>query len=254
MRTRQRESDETARLAVEMYARDQEALHHRLATEAALQEAQVPPDYLRRAQEQIQKRQAGRRQTWQVLAIVAAALVPVAGGIAFSISRTPSKPIAESFANAPYQRWSLDVNEGSRGSVAFEEGRATIKVDRFAKGADGKFWATLRSIDGDKNLRTLKSLSFRARGEGLSHVRFRFLRGTRSWVTPSYEIRPGWQTFSVPLDRLNEFKQKGDQETSDGSYDDRPRSSVSEIQIQTGSHVNPVDASGTIEIDDISIR
>lgn len=254
MRTRQRESDETTRLAVEMHTRDQEALHQRLATEAALQEAQVPPEYLQRAQEQIRMRQVGRQQRWQVLAILLAAMVPVAGAIAFAISRTPSKPINDSFTAAAYQRWSLDVNEGSKASVDFNQGRATIKVDRFAKGEDGRYWATLRSINGDLNLRTLKTLSFSARGEGLSHVRFRFVRGNRSWVTPSYEVRPGWQAFSVPLNQLNEFKVKGDSETSDGSYDDRPRSSVSEMQIQTGSHVNPADASGKVEIDDISIR
>ena len=121
-------------------------------------------------------------------------------------------------------------------------------------GEDGKFWATLRSIDGDKNLRTLNHLSFRARGEGLTHVRFRFVNGSKSWVTPSYEIRPEWQSFSVPLDRLNLFKKKRERETSDGAFDDRPNSSVSEIQIQTGVHVNPQDAKGTVEVDEIEIR
>jgi hypothetical protein len=254
MRTRQRETDETTRLAVEMYTRDQEALHHRLAAEAALDEVQVPPDYLRRAEEALQQRQTARRQWRIVLGLVGVAFVATAASIVVVRSRPPSVPIVESFASAPHQKWSLDVNEGSRASVDFANGHAKIKVDRFVAGEDGKFWATLRSIDGDKNLRTLNNLSFRARGEGLTHVRFRFVNGSKSWVTPSYEIRPEWQSFSIPLDRLNQFKKKRDKETSDGAYDDRPNSSVSEIQIQTGVHVNPKDATGTVEVDEIEIR
>ena len=100
----------------------------------------------------------------------------------------------------------------------------------------------------------MKNLSFRARGEGLAHVRFRFVNGSRSWVTPSYEIRPEWRSFSVPLNRLNQFRKRRDKETSDGAYDDRPNSSVSEIQIQTGVHVNPKDAKGRVEVDEIEIR
>jgi hypothetical protein len=254
MRTRQRETDETTRLAVEMYTRDQEALHHRLAAEAALDEVQVPPDYLRRAEEALRQRQAARRQGRVMLGVAGIAFAVTVGSIAFARSRPPSIPIAESFANAPHQKWSLDVNEGSKASVDFANGRATIKIDRFAAGEDGKYWATLRSVDGDKNLRTLKNLSFRARGEGLTHVRFRFVNGSRSWVTPSYEIRPEWQSFSVPLDRLNQFRKRRDKETSDGAYDDRPNASVSEMQIQTGVHVNPKDAKGTVEVDEIEIR
>lgn len=254
MRTRQRETDETARLAVEMYTQDQEALHRRLATEAALDEVQVPPDYLRRAEEALRLRQAAQKQRRLALGLIGAGLAFTAAGVAFAMNRPPSTPIAEGFANAPHQKWSLDVNEGSKASVDFANGHATIKVDRFVAGGDGKYWATLRSIDGDKNLRTLKTLSFRARGEGLTHVRFRFVNGSRSWVTPSYEIRSGWQSFSVPLDRLNQFKKKRDGETSDGAYDDRPNSSVSEMQIQTGVHVNPQDAKGTVEVDEIEVR
>jgi hypothetical protein len=254
MRTRQRETDEKTRLAVEMYTRDQEALHHRLAAEAAMEEVQVPPDYLRRAEEEILHRQSRRKQRWQALAVAAVCLVPAAGVLAFVLNRPPSTPIVESFSESPHQKWSLDLNQGSKGTVEFAEGRATIKVDWFAPGEDGRYWATLRSVDGDKNLRTLNKLSFRARGEGLTHVRFRFVNGSKSWVTPSYEIRPEWRAFTVPLNQLDQFKKKRDKETSDGAFDDRPNSSVSEIQIQTGVHVNPSDAKGTVEIDDLDIR
>ncbi|MGV3617746.1 MAG: hypothetical protein ACO1SV_20670 [Fimbriimonas sp.] len=257
MRTRHRESEETTRLAVEMYTRDQEALHHRLATEAALEEAEVPSEYLRRAKEELANREFEKKRRRQIAGAIGAALVPVAALVAFIALRPPSAPIQEGFGTAPHLRWTLEMNEGSQGSVRFEEGRATIKVDRFAPSPTrlpGKHWVTLRSIDGDKNLRTLNTLSFRARGEGLSRIRFRFVRGNRSWITPSYEVTSKWETISVPLDRLGQTKRKGDTETWDGAFNDRPRSIVSEIQIQTGSNVNSVDAKGTLEVDDIEIK
>jgi hypothetical protein len=241
-----------------MYTRDQEALHHRLATEAALEEAEVPAEYLRKAERELRIRQAAR-QRWRQIAIgLPLALLPVVGLLLFLALRPPSHPIAETFDDTAELRWTLEANPGTSARADFDRGYARITVNRFAPSVGGplpgRHWATLRTIDGDKDVRTLEALTFRARGQGLDRLRFRFVRGSRSWVTPAFLVGSDWKTYRVPLNHLDQFRQRGDTEKSDGAFDDRPQSTVSEIQIQTGSHVNPVEARGTLEIDDVAIR
>ncbi len=259
MRSRHDTTDETLRLAVELHAKDQEELQKRLATEAAMEEASVPPEYLRRAEEMRKQQAEAKAKRRQVPLIFAACLVPPLALAAYlAFLRAPSTPIEETFASAPELRWTLETSPGTHANVAFQGGRATIKVDNFAVAPDGtqkgRHWATLRSIDGRKNLRTLNQLTFRARGEGLSRVRFRFVEGKRSWVTPAFLVDGNWKDYRVSLGQLDKYERKNDTERSDGAFDDRVRSSVAEIQIQTGSFVNPLDAKGTLEVDDVRLK
>lgn len=259
MATRHREpDDETLRLAVELHARDQEAQQTSQAQAAALGEMDIPPEYLKRARREQRRKERAAEERRAAIGVLSSMALLIAALGTYLALRPPSKPIAETFAASATQRWTLDTNEGTQARVSFAAGTARIEVDRFAPSPGprfpGRHWATLRTIDGDKNLRTLQSLSFRARGEGLSRVRFRFVRGSRSYVTPSFLVNPGWQEFRVPLDNLRRFKDEERTSERDGTFTRRVASKVEEVQVQTGSFINSVDSRGILEIDDIRLE
>jgi len=258
MPTKQSHEDEVTQLAVRMYARDAERDADLRARVAALEEVDVPPEYLERAEAEIVRKEeaaAKRRLVIQgCLALVALTfIVNVANAL-----RPPSAPLTESFASGSSQRWTFERSTGTIAEASLDGGLAKIEVRRFGVNPTpplaGRHWATLRSITGPKDLRTLKELSFRARGVGLQRVRLRFVRGNDSWATPPVLLDGAWTTYRFSLDRLERFRDNGRRSKIVGNGAERVAGQVNELQVQTGSFVNPVDATGVVEVDDITIR
>jgi hypothetical protein len=255
MRTVTHSEEEKTRLALELYQRDQEEFQTRLATEAALEEASVPAEYLERAERELNRRrqqsQAQRTRYVAMFAAMAVGIVMVLAIFLISANRPASPPVLETFAASAETNWTLDVNPESQARVSFEGGITRMDVDRLA-GAN--YFATLRRMGTGLDVRTLRTVTFRARGEGIPKLRLRFVNGADSWVTPPVTLTSGWTDYRVPLDGLNHFQRSGGGYKSDGRFNDRVADRIDEIQIQVGQHVNDRAATGWIEFDELEIR
>jgi hypothetical protein len=263
---------ELARVAVELHDRDRERQETEAALSGALEEMEVPPEYLRKAKEELDRRSAEKsRRRKQVLKVLALSAGFVTGFVLLSTflnggrlpltAPPPSPPLTYDFSGDVRSQWTSDFNGGTQGQLDFPKeangnGFASLRVDRFqtASGTQfqGRHWANLETVDGPKDFTTLKSVSFRARGEGLSRVRLRLESGQDGWVSEAFTLTKDWQTYRVRLDGLRHYR------LIDGQYrpmgGDQVADKIDQIQFQAGMHVNPVEASGRIDIDDIMAR
>lgn len=252
------DSPEVIRLAMRLQAEDQEREAEDAARKDALEELQVEEKYLEQARIRAKAREIAREaRINNAIGITIASFVVIGLGLLLHsyINRPPAPAITETFS-AGAARWNLDSNPESLARTEATDGTIRISVDRFrpsmAESTDLNYWATLRSIDGTKNVDRHSRLQLRARGEGLSRLRFRFVSGRDSWVTPALELSNSWKTYDISIAKLQRFRKSGDT-YKDRGFDQLNRR-IDEIQIQTGNHVNPITGKGWVELDEFTMR
>lgn len=260
-----REQAEVIDLAIDLYAeavRERERGDDAKSMIATAREVGVPEEYLDRAMEVLRERQVAaveqrermRRRIAAALAVTGVVALVVAGWM--MLAPGPVTPLVDGFA-AAQTRWTLDKNPGTAASLRFESRGergevAVVSVERFAPGADGKFYVNVDSLTAPADLSRHREVSFATRGKGLGTVRV-FVEGANNerWRSPPLAIGDDWSTQRVPLSSFERQVLRGGAWTvADPSAPDGVRT----ISFKLGHFMNEADASGEIEIDDLRIE
>jgi len=265
------EMAEVVRVASELQQRDQRAnddQRERQHVVDAAEEVGLPAEYLEQAAAEIHQRRVAdtiarrRRKSWALGASLVGGSVLL--GLIFtgtqsarraSLQATPPQSI-ESFSADPELRWKLNQNPATQSSVRFAEeaqrgGVAVIRVDRFGRSADGKFWANLDLTQGGTDLTGRKSVSFDVRGKGLPQLRLYLENGAlERWRSPALTVPGTWAKRSVRLDQFDYQTRKSSSDSwSVNRY--QPPKQVRELSFKLGDFVNPVSAKGEVALDNV---
>jgi hypothetical protein len=253
-RTREQEVME---LAVDLHAQalaaaEQDAKDRSLAVAAG--EVGVPPEVVARAAVLVDERrraEVARAQKQRRRGAIAAGALLAMAATVWLAWPAPVPVIVEGFDGAT-ARWSLDKNSESTAAVrtvAGERGEAlAIGVTKFGAAADGKYHV---NVDRRLDLPPLdrhRQVTLRVRGSGLGVVRL-FLEGDGTrWRSPPIEVRSGWESVTLPLSTFER------QERGEGGFRVVGRGDVGEVRswsLKVGHFMNPVEAAGEIEIDEL---
>ncbi len=246
-------------LHAHLLAQDERASRARSLAVAA-GEVGVPPELVEKAAALVDARRAAEAARRGRLVRIAAALAGVlllAGLVAIVSWPTPAPVVVERFDGAS-ARWSLDKNPETTASVRAVPGpdgeALAVRVERFASGADGKY-----HVNVDRRLELVpldrhRTVTVRARsvpnGEAppLSVVRG-FLEGDGvRWRSPPINLTGAWQAQTLPLDAFERQER-----TADG-FRVVGRGGVEDVRawsLKVGHFMNPADAAGEIEIDEL---
>ncbi|MEA2552974.1 MAG: hypothetical protein QOJ65_1150 [Fimbriimonadaceae bacterium] len=257
--------EQLARVAIEMYQKDQERQLAEKSMQDALQEMEVPEEYLERARAELYRRnveqQASQIQARKTRMLTLAAVMVLAvflGPLLATLLR-PARPFTLGFANIP-QTWAFEQNDGTiaRLQPLIIDGKrvARIKVSQFAPSRNsiyrGDYWAQARTTNGPFDMRKLNEVTFRARGEGLSTLRLRFKSADDEWITPAIGLGKDWQEYKINLNTLTRSKIERNQYIPIG--EGRIGDKIDSAQVQVGEYINPVDSYGTVDVDDLNFR
>jgi hypothetical protein len=258
-----REQEEVLDLAIDLYSADvSQKESDAKALIATAREMGVPPEYLERAAEQLRMRRAAamveaqqRRRLLVRSAGIAAAVVGIVAAAWFFLVPGPVTPFAETFDGGA-SRWTLDTSEGTQAAVRFEtrgeRGEvAVIAVERFAPAADGTFRANLDSLAAPADLSRHENVSISVRGEGLETARLYIEGDGVRWRSPPIRAGSEWNTHTIPLRSFEKQVRKGDA-WSVVPWD--APEGVRRLSVKVGQYMNPPDASGHVEVDDIRIQ
>lgn len=153
--------------------------------------------------------------------------------------------------------WSLDVNPGSEVSMDFVpvSGRgsvATLTVERFVADPEGQFRANLDGFSVPSSLRGYETLSVDLSGT-LPNARVYLEAGPdERWRSPALSVSEAWSTHDVPIRTFeHQLKQGGRWQTvSQGDVPD----GLTQLSVKVGHFMNPIDASGTVSVDAITLK
>src|SRR2546423_8118632 len=111
------DAEEASRLAIELFAKDQERNEQEQATRSALQEMSVPAEYLEKAQRVLEgqrslQARANRRRRAIKLALLPVVLLiaGLAGIKLYEALQPPPKPYQIGFDKMPWTQWAVDLN------------------------------------------------------------------------------------------------------------------------------------------------
>ena len=259
--------DEILGRALELQAQDQSTEEATLARESqaeALAELGVPPEYLLRAEEDLQRERyalAGakaERKRKMVNVVLGLCII----GVVASFAHTPSLPQAsapwvQSFDSGMID-WSVVTSPGTEASARAIEDPTRGKVVAFqvtrfdkAKAKKGRYYANLRSNLPPPLLRGMKRVSLWVRGEGLKATRL-YLRksDTERWRSPEIPVSSEWVEHTLPLNAFDTQvrARKGKKWKQSASI---PLSEAERLQLKVGYFINDPGMSGTVYYDDL---
>ena len=261
------EMPEVVHIAAELYERDkqQEAeTQERQATVDAAAEVGIPEEYLHQAAAQLHSRrvaqiQQKRRRRTGIMAVVGTVLVLGTG--AFVVTHynellPPTPPpitVNQSMSVMPFNatNWKVAANKGTAATVNYQNGSATLHVDRFALDAAGHYMANLNSSNGRVNLSNGRTISFQVRGS-LPKVRLYLENGNERWRAPELAVTGQEQLVRI---NLNQFEHQTRTDTSSAwrKIDYSAPEWVDNLSFKTGWFVNDIGASGDLTLSDINI-
>jgi hypothetical protein len=151
--------------------------------------------------------------------------------------------------------WQLESSSGTQASLSWEEQAgqgvvAKIKVDSFKVMGDGRYWVNLESTQ-HPDWSGAETVSFMAKGEGLTHVRLYLENGEERWRGPSVVLGPAWQGYTLKLDEF-EYQQKQGSQWSVQSY--QAPAQVQTTSFKLGWYVNDSAEKGSVWLDNLSVE
>ena len=259
--------DEILGRALELQAKDQSAEEAERARESqaeALAELGVAPDYLLRAEEDLQrerytltKKALARKRT-----LINVFLVICIVGVVVSFTNAPalpsaSQPWVQSF-DTPMGDWSVVTSPGTEATARALDDPKRGKVVAFEvtkfdeeKAKKGRYYANLRLNLPTPTLRGMKRVTLWVRGEDLKATRL-YIRGseTERWRSPEIPLSAEWVQHTLPLNAFEpqERKKKGKKWKRSAPI---PMSTAELIQLKVGYFMNEASARGTVYYDDL---
>ena len=258
---------EVVHIASELYEKDRQLdseSQERQATVDAAKEIGLPEEYLHRAATELhvrrvaQAQQQRRRKRTGLLAAAGAALVLATGGIIFkSQLSAPSIETATVVraTSAPVfgpTSWKLAANPGTKATVTFGNGSATIRVQRFAADSANRFTANLNTLEGAQNLSGVRTASFRVSGT-MPKVRLYLEHGNERWRSPELPVQGQERLVKVDFSQFERQTRAdtGAQWQKDGY---QPPETIDNLSFKTGWFVNDIGASGDVTLSDIKFE
>ena len=258
--------DEILHRALELQSEDEAARDEAETREAqaeALAELGVSPEYLLRAEEELQRkalelsvaRKAKRRKGLNLL------LSLLILGVVASFAYVPPGPVAEGPWIETFERghldWELRVSPGSLAKRASVEDTtrgkvAGLSVMRFdaEQAKNGRYYVNLRLWNPPELLRGLRTMRIWVRGKGLKATRV-YIRKDKSsrWRSPEIPLTQEWVQHTIPLNAFDYQERSGKKKWK--MEDPEEITKVERIQIKVGYFINDVDARGSIYVDDL---
>lgn len=256
---------EVARLAVELYARDQERAAEEEAAKSALTEMAVPDEFMEKARRALELKKAQellasrrRRTTRLILApIILIALSFALYGV-YEAFLPPPKPYTIGFDVKPWTQWAVDLNSASVAhgdtfkATASQPAYARLVIDKFAY-TKREFWVSFVAHRGPFQMARHHEITFRARSSGLPCIRLRFIKGADEWRSEVLSLTKEWQDYSVNLDNLEQDQRAGRFYNNLGPGH-RIADSVDVIKVDLGEFVNPVQSKGYVDLQGLTVR
>jgi len=242
---------EVVRVAGELYDEEQAQTQERRATVAAAAEMGLPKEYLERAAALVHARrveQIGRRRRRKagLLAGLGVA-VAIGGGWVVTHHSRPPAPVSYGFQNSG-EGWTEESNPESQSRVTFENGAATIHVDRFgAQAGSGEYHVNLNTKGVPQTLAGYRTVSFRVQGQGLPNLRLYLENGGERWRSPNLSATPNGQVFRLPLDQFDHQSR----DSSTGKWqkvDSSAPGHVEQLSFKVGYYINAVTAHGDVQV------
>jgi hypothetical protein len=258
---------EVVHIASELYEKDQQykaESQERNATVKAAAEVGLPEEYLHLAAQQwhvrrVEEASRKRRRRTGVLAVAGAALVMGVGGWVITHPRpivAPAGPaVAVTQPAAPMTftsaNWTVTKNTHTKATTTFENGSATLRVDKFATDSAGHFTANLNSTGSGIDLSKYKTVSFNVRGT-LPHVRLYLEHGNERWRSPELAVGAQDQLIRINLDQF-EHQTRANVDAQWKTFDHSAPSWVDRLSFKTGWYVNDAGASGNVTLSDFQL-
>ena len=259
------DTGELSRIAVELYAKDQEKLEEEEATKSALSEMSVPPEYLDRAREMLETERAIRARATTRSRLMIAILLPVLITIALLVSRSilramqpPPPTYTIGFDKLPWTEWAVDLNPTSEGKADILKDKdstsfARITVNKFGYTRQ-QFWLNFIAHKGPYDFARHHSVTFRARSNGMPALRLRMLAHNEEWMSPVLSLTKDWQVYTVNLDRLDHSRHNIGMYYTYLGPNTRVDDSIDTVTIDLGAFVNPIGAHGTVDISPLTVN
>lgn len=259
--------DEILGRALELQAKDQSAEEAKLTRESqaeALAELGVAPEYLLRAEEDLQRerytlaKQKVARKRRLINVFLALCII----GVVVSFTNAPTLPSAtgpwvQSF-DTPMGDWSVVTSPGTEASARGADDPVRGKVVAFevtkfdeAKAKKGRYYANLRLNLPAPTLRGMKTVTLWVRGEGLKATRLYIRKSeTERWRSPEISLSSEWVQHTLPLKAFEpqERKRKGKKWKRSAAS---PMSTAELVQLKVGYFMNEAGARGTVYYDDL---
>lgn len=204
------------------------------AEAAASERAEAVRDEERRVQ----------RQRRVILAAVAGAMI--VAGLGLRASMAPSAAVSVVAAPAA---WSLDLNPETQATLTWPTDPVYGEVARIDVAAFGAAAGSPHRVNfdglGTANLSGHHTVSVTARGQGLDVLRVYLEDGDERWRSPP--LRPGadWSTLDAPLSAF-ERQERG---ASGWKIVSWAAPGDVHVSVKLGDYMNPVTATGHVEID-----
>lgn len=257
---RRTREQEVMDVAVDLHARllaDDERSTRDRALAVAATEVGVPPELVARATVMVDERRAAealRRQRRTRVAMIGSAAVAAVVGLTVALWPAPVPVIVDGFEGAS-TRWALDKNaetsaalRPTAGADGVADHAVAVAVERFGAQADGKYHVNLDRHAALPPLDRHHQVTVRVRGHGLPVVRV-FLEGDGvRWRSPPITVGAEWGEHTLTLDSFERQQRKP------GGFEVVGRGDVADVRqwsLKLGHYMNPVDATGEIEIDEL---
>lgn len=247
-----REEAQVMELAVDLYAeelRAEEQEERARSMIAAAREVGVPEAYVKRAADVVRQRKAAdalRRKRLARNLTISAVVVAAAAGAIHLLQEPPLEPFVESF-DAAGDRWSLNKNPESEATATLD-GVAHLQIERFGLSGDGKFHVNLDRVIDLPAVDRHETVSFRARARGLRTLRLYLEGSDERWRSPPVTPGPAWSLHRLPLASFEHQTRTGDGWRVTGKGDPRD---VRALSFKVGHYMNPANATGEVELDDL---
>lgn len=257
------EMPEVVRIASELYQRDQEKEgeeQERLSTVQAAEEIGLPEEYLHRAAEEMHARrvelvQRKRRTRNGILAVTGvAALFGLTTWGVNTLTRPAPPPAPAIYQINAQEKWTGQVNQGTQASVTAENGKLTIRVEKFVPDQKGTYFANADTFQIPPNLERYEFVKFRVRGSGLPNVRLYLENGpTERWRSEPISVTAQGQEVTLPLNKFEHLTRPSANDKFQRQEYRKP-DSLERLSFKTGDFVNDVKATGEVTIDNLKFE
>jgi hypothetical protein len=164
-------------------------------------------------------------------------------------------PLPLEFTVDPQNHWTYATNGPTQADLAFKkdengDGYLRLSVDKYQRGADGRYWAQVSTIDTSLVTRSYRVIKFRARGDGLPKLGLDLVwLDDEKWHPEPVVLTKDWLTYELRLDQGLHIKRGPDRSwmTIAPSIPDR----ISTVVFFAGDQTNDVTAHGYFEIADV---
>ena len=247
--------------ATRLYDADREANQERKSAVDAAAELDIPEEYLERAAVLVRERRAQaviqRRNRTRVIVGTVAAVAVI--GVGWTLTHRPAPPPTTfSFSANSDQQWTANISAGSTVTVTFPQvaGHGTVAnvhVDHFQLLPSGEYYINFDTHAVPSSLSGYKTVTFSARGDGISHVKVVFENGDERWRSTLLNVSSGWREYQLPLSQL-EHQVRANSTASWRNDGTSAPSTAGRISFKLGQNVNDPTTTGDLQIDRITLK